>query len=224
MALRADGTKLQTEARIGIAHSIGRVLAYEARSEANGSSAASISGAPQRDLRGGAARGSAIGGLAVGWRHFETCLPGTSRWTYCSSRSTMMQTLLPCRRRNGRCGRVLQALLGYKPERVPRGGDSVPDLDRYIAAQDQPQVGFTTALAEIRAGGKQGHWIWYIFPQLSGLGRSGLSYRYAIADPAEARAYLQHPELRSRLLAITSAVADQARRARRLTGVMGSST
>lgn len=99
----------------------------------------------------------------------------------------------------------------------------VLNLARYIEAQDQPHTGFASALAEIRAGEKQGHWIWYVFPQLAGLGRSGPSLRYAIADLAEARAYLQHPELRSRLLAITSAVAEQVRQGRRLTDVMGSS-
>ena len=97
------------------------------------------------------------------------------------------------------------------------------NLDRYIEAQNQPHIGFASALAEVRAGGKQGHWIWYVFPQLAGLGRSGPSLRYAIADLSEARAYLHHPELRSRLLAITSAVAEQARQGHRLADVMGSS-
>jgi uncharacterized protein (DUF1810 family) len=99
----------------------------------------------------------------------------------------------------------------------------VLNLDRYIEAQNQRHAGFASALAEIRAGEKQGHWIWYVFPQLAGLGRSGPSLRYAIADVPEARAYLRHPELRSRLLEITSAVAEQARRGHRLGHVMGSS-
>jgi len=96
-------------------------------------------------------------------------------------------------------------------------------LARYIEAQKQPHTGFASALAEIRAGGKRGHWIWYVLPQLAGLGRSGPSLQYAIADLSEARAYLQHPELRSRLLAITSAVAEHARHGQRLDDVMGSS-
>jgi uncharacterized protein (DUF1810 family) len=99
----------------------------------------------------------------------------------------------------------------------------MPNLDRYIEAQNQSDTGFASALGEIRAGRKQGHWIWYVFPQLAGLGRSGPSLRYAIADLREARAYLQHPELRSRLLAITSAVAEHARQGHRLADVMGSS-
>ena len=97
------------------------------------------------------------------------------------------------------------------------------NLDRFLDAQSQSHAGYASALAEIRAGGKQGHWIWYVFPQLAGLGRSGPSLRYAIADLPEARAYLQHPELRSRLLAITSAVAEHARQGHRLADVMGSS-
>src|SRR4029450_10189149 len=96
-------------------------------------------------------------------------------------------------------------------------------LDRCIEAQNQPHTGFASALAEIRAGGKQGHWIWSVFPQLDGLGRSGPSPRYPRAALSEAPASLQHPELRSRLLAITSAVAEQARQGRRLADVMGSS-
>jgi uncharacterized protein (DUF1810 family) len=99
----------------------------------------------------------------------------------------------------------------------------MPGLDRYLAAQDQPRGGFRTALAEIRAGGKRSHWIWYVFPQLQGLGSSGPSIEYAIADVAEARAYLQHPELRSRLLAISSAVAAQLESGKPLVVVMGSS-
>ena len=98
----------------------------------------------------------------------------------------------------------------------------MPSLDRYLEAQNRPRDGFQSALAEIRAGGKRSHWIWYIFPQLSGLGSSGPSVQYAIADVAEARAYLRHPELRSRLLAMTSAVAEQLDSGKPLVAVMGS--
>jgi len=96
-------------------------------------------------------------------------------------------------------------------------------LDRYLDAQDGPGSGFDVALREIRAGGKRSHWIWYVFPQLAGLGTSGMSVRYAIADRAEARAYLRHPVLGKRLATITAAVAEQARRSRPLDVVMGSS-
>jgi uncharacterized protein (DUF1810 family) len=55
------------------------------------------------------------------------------------------------------------------------------------------------ALAELRAGRKRGHWMWFVFPQIAGLGRSDMARRYAIRDAAEARAYLGDPVLRDRL-------------------------
>ena len=85
----------------------------------------------------------------------------------------------------------------------------MPNLERFIEAQDQPFSGFADALAEIRAGGKRGHWIWYVLPNLSGLGSSTMSQAYAIRDRAEAAEYLRHPVLRARLLLITGAIADR---------------
>jgi len=70
------------------------------------------------------------------------------------------------------------------------------DLDRFLSAQDGT---FEIALEELRAGCKQSHWMWFILPQLRGLGRSGMSHRYGIADLDEARAYLAHPVLGPRL-------------------------
>jgi uncharacterized protein (DUF1810 family) len=70
------------------------------------------------------------------------------------------------------------------------------DLERFVAAQDGAYDG---ALAELRAGRKTGHWIWFVFPQITGLGRSEMSRHYAIASLGEARAYLAHPVLGSRL-------------------------
>ena len=75
----------------------------------------------------------------------------------------------------------------------------MPNLQRFTSAQDSPHSGFDAALAEISAGGKRSHWIWYIFPQLTGLGRSGMAARYGIGGADEARAYWQHPVLGSRL-------------------------
>jgi uncharacterized protein (DUF1810 family) len=95
-------------------------------------------------------------------------------------------------------------------------------LDRFRQAQNQRFAGFATALDEIRSGGKQGHWIWYVFPQLEGLGTSGMSQTYAINGLAEAREYLLDPELGARLTAITEAVAVQARRGVSLRTLMGS--
>src|SRR3546814_20588095 len=68
-------------------------------------------------------------------------------------------------------------------------------LERFVAAQEQI---YPRALAEIRLGAKRSHWMWYIFPQLAGLGRSTMAQRYAIADAAEARAYLAHTLLGAR--------------------------
>lgn len=70
------------------------------------------------------------------------------------------------------------------------------DLERFVEAQAGAYDG---ALAELRAGRKTGHWIWFVFPQVAGLGRSELSRYYAIASLAEAQAYLAHPVLGPRL-------------------------
>jgi len=72
------------------------------------------------------------------------------------------------------------------------------DLDRFVRAQAPV---FDQALAEMRAGEKRSHWMWFVFPQIAGLGRSAMSRRYAIASLAEARAWLAHPLLGGRLRA-----------------------
>ena len=65
---------------------------------------------------------------------------------------------------------------------------------------------YSAALAEIKAGAKYGHWIWYVFPQLKGLGLSPPAVEYGISGIAEARAYLQEPMLRARLIEISEAL------------------
>ena len=82
-------------------------------------------------------------------------------------------------------------------------------LSRFREAQTDPHGGYDTALAEIRRGRKTSHWIWYIFPQLVGLGRSAMARKYAIRDLAEACDYLRDPLLRTRYEKITAAVSDQ---------------
>ena len=77
------------------------------------------------------------------------------------------------------------------------------DLERFVAAQDGVYDG---ALRELRAGRKTGHWIWFIFPQLVGLGRSEMSRLYGIASLEEARAYMDHPVLGLRLRECVGAV------------------
>jgi len=97
-------------------------------------------------------------------------------------------------------------------------------LTRFKEAQDVASGGFATALAELRAGGKRSHWIWYVFPQLAGLGRSSTARFYGLRDAAEARAYLADPLLRTRLEAVTAAVAAQLERGVTLTELMGGRT
>jgi uncharacterized protein (DUF1810 family) len=70
------------------------------------------------------------------------------------------------------------------------------DPERFLAAQ---RHAYDDALGELRNGRKSGHWIWFVFPQLAGLGRSAMSAHYAIGSLDEARAYLGHPVLGARL-------------------------
>ncbi len=70
------------------------------------------------------------------------------------------------------------------------------DLHRFVTAQEGV---YEAALAQLRAGRKTGHWMWFVFPQIAGLGMSPMSQRYAIASRAEARAYLDHPVLGPRI-------------------------
>lgn len=76
-------------------------------------------------------------------------------------------------------------------------------LERFVAAQ---HAVYPRAIAELRAGRKRSHWMWFVFPQIAGLGRSDMARFYAIADIAEARAYLEHPLLGPRLAEATGAV------------------
>ncbi len=71
------------------------------------------------------------------------------------------------------------------------------DLRRFVDAQANT---YEQALAELRDGSKRTHWMWFVFPQIAGLGRSGMAQRFAIADLDEARAYLAHPVLGRRLV------------------------
>jgi uncharacterized protein (DUF1810 family) len=77
------------------------------------------------------------------------------------------------------------------------------DLARFVEAQADV---YPRALAELIAGAKRSHWMWFIFPQMEGLGHSAIARRYALAGLDEARAYLAHPLLGPRLLACTSAI------------------
>ena len=79
--------------------------------------------------------------------------------------------------------------------------DDPYNLDRFVSAQDAggPEGSYQRALDEVRAGFKSSHWMWFVFPQIAGLGHSPTSRRYAISSLAEAAAYLEHPVLGPRL-------------------------
>jgi uncharacterized protein (DUF1810 family) len=81
------------------------------------------------------------------------------------------------------------------------------DLNRFLLAQ---QDNYECALAEVKNGRKRTHWMWYIFPQIDGLGFSSMARRYGIKSADETRAYLAHPILGSRLLACAEAVVANA--------------
>jgi uncharacterized protein (DUF1810 family) len=79
------------------------------------------------------------------------------------------------------------------------------DLDRFVRAQ---ATDYDRALSELRDGKKRSHWMWYIFPQIEGLGHSPMSIRYSIKSAAEARAYLDHLVLGPRLSECAAVVRD----------------
>jgi len=95
------------------------------------------------------------------------------------------------------------------------------DLQRFKDAQNDPFNGFDTALREIRAGAKRGHWVWYVLPQLRGLGQSSMALHYGIDGESEAVAYLRDEQLRDRLAVIIAALVSHRHHAT-LTRVMGS--
>ena len=85
------------------------------------------------------------------------------------------------------------------------------NLLRFVHAQDNGGIydgtgTYVQALQEVKAGHKRGHWIWYVFPQMKGLGKSEISEFYGINGREEAKAYIEHPVLRERLVEICEAV------------------
>lgn len=90
------------------------------------------------------------------------------------------------------------------------------ELQRFVDAQSPV---YAQALAELRAGAKASHWMWFVFPQLRGLGHSSMAQHYGLADAAEARAYWRHPLLGVRLAECTAAMlALEGRSARQVLG------
>ncbi len=77
------------------------------------------------------------------------------------------------------------------------------ELERFIVAQERD---YATALKEIKSGYKRSHWMWYIFPQISGLGHSPIAKKYEIVDLGEAKAYMENAYLRNNLVEISRAL------------------
>ncbi len=90
------------------------------------------------------------------------------------------------------------------------------DLGRFVRAQAET---YNTALSELRSGRKRTHWMWFIFPQIAGLGLSEMSRLYAVSSLEEARAYLEHPLLGTRLRACVDAL--QAHRDESAAAILG---
>lgn len=89
-------------------------------------------------------------------------------------------------------------------------------LDRFVHAQAST---YEQALGEVRGGRKQSHWMWYVFPQLKGLGSSDMSRHYGLGGAAEAEAYLRHPVLGARLVGcMEAALGNRPRSARQIFG------
>src|ERR1700761_3750599 len=90
------------------------------------------------------------------------------------------------------------------------------ELQRFVHAQAR---NYDMAVAELRRGRKSSHWMWYVFPQIAGLGHSAMAQTYAIASLAEARAYLAHPLLGRRLIeCVAAALAVEGRSAHEVFG------
>lgn len=85
------------------------------------------------------------------------------------------------------------------------------DLQRFVAAHAAGGA-YTEAVLELRDGVKRSHWMWFVFPQLAGLGHSSMARRYAISGQSEAQSYLEHPVLGPRLLECARIVADTSGR------------
>jgi uncharacterized protein (DUF1810 family) len=83
------------------------------------------------------------------------------------------------------------------------------ELSRFVEAQDAGGT-YERAVGELRQGAKRSHWMWFVFPQIAGLGRSATARRYALASLEEARAYAEHPLLGARLLKCAGVLMDLA--------------
>jgi uncharacterized protein (DUF1810 family) len=107
---------------------------------------------------------------------------------------------------------MTDAAAGMLKESLPM--DDPYNLERFVAAQNAGHT-YDRAVEELRRGRKTSHWMWFVFPQIAGLGESATSRRYAISSLEEARAYLRHPVLGPRLRECATIVAGSATRTAR---------
>lgn len=118
----------------------------------------------------------------------------------------------PAERVTGQTGRDADANVDFMSPFEEREKATDPyNLKRFVDAQDSGGT-YQQAVGELRRGRKTTHWMWFVFPQLAGLGQSAMSRRYAIASLDEARAYLRHPVLGPRLVECASILAATAGR------------
>ena len=109
----------------------------------------------------------------------------------------------------GAIARLATAVRGGELTAITSSSTDPFDLRRFVTAQDDGS--YAAAVRELRRGRKTSHWMWYVFPQLAGLGYSPMAQRYAIGSLDEARAYLAHPVLGGRLREVTQIVAGPRR-------------
>src|SRR6266550_2988819 len=150
----------------------------------------------------------------------------------CARSYIFRSTCSPGNRRCGAPGCKKMRCISYdrtatsgSPMRMPTLKDCVDILPRIFLNVSRPEdpynlarfteaqaADYSRALSELRAGAKRSHWMWYVFPQMDGLGHSPMSRRYSIKSAAEARAYLDHPVLGARLRECFAVVYDTAGR------------
>lgn len=124
-------------------------------------------------------------------------------------------------RSTGTASRAALSLSSRRPWKR-RGRSTGMSLSRYIEAQNDPDAGYAVALHEIRTTGKRSHWVWYVFPNLGGLGSSANAQNFALRDLEEAIAFMHHPVLGDRLQEICDAIVGRLNSGSDLITLMGS--
>ena len=132
----------------------------------------------------------------------KTPQPGASQGR---RRAASARCMRPCPAVRSSCGRVCVRAYVRAGGSTGQHGCMASDLTRFLTAHEEGGT-YATALAELRSGRKRSHWMWFVFPQVAGLGRSATAQRYAISGIDEARDYLAHPVLGPRLVECAQAL------------------